>query len=121
VKVLLDSCVWGPARHELADAGHDVVWTGSWDRDPGDEEILARAHREGRILVTLDKDFGELVVVHGAPHPGIIRLVGFSARQQAAMCARILGHYSDELSRGALVTVDPGRVRVRPGRRSEDG
>ena len=42
----------------LEGAGHDVVWTGSWEADPGDEEILAHAVREGRVLVTLDKDFG---------------------------------------------------------------
>lgn len=116
MKLLLDSCVWGPSRQALEVAGHDVVWSGDWDRDPGDEEILARAYREGRILVTLDKDFGELAIVRGAPHTGIIRLVGFAARQQATVCARILDHYGEELAAGALITVDPGRVRVRPGR-----
>jgi hypothetical protein len=45
-------------------AGHDVVWAGEWHEDPGDEEILERAHVEGRILVTLDKDFGELAIVY---------------------------------------------------------
>jgi hypothetical protein len=44
-----------------------VIWAGEWAEDPGDDEILARAHREGRVLVTLDKDFGELAVVHGQP------------------------------------------------------
>src|SRR5688572_31568341 len=52
---------------------HDVVWCGEWSEDPGDDEILAFAHREGRILVTLDKDFGELAVVHRQPHSGIVR------------------------------------------------
>lgn len=116
MKLLLDSCVWGPSRQALEAAGHDVVWSGDWERDPGDEEILAHAYREGRILVTLDKDFGELSIVRGAPHTEIIRLVGFAARQQAAVCARILAHYGAELAAGALITVDPGRVRVRPGR-----
>jgi len=58
VKVLLDSCVWGGAKGELATRGHDVVWAGDWPEDPGDDEILERAQREGRVLVTLDKDFG---------------------------------------------------------------
>lgn len=58
MKVLLDTCVWGGARSVLEAAGHDVIWTGDWEKDPGDEEILAYAHREGRVLVTLDKDFG---------------------------------------------------------------
>jgi len=60
MKLLLDACVWGGARQELEVAGHDVVWAGEWPTDPGDEEILALAHREGRVLVTLDKDFGDV-------------------------------------------------------------
>ena len=83
-------------------------------RDPGDDEILARAHREERILVTLDKDFGELVIVHGAPHPGIVRLTGFQARQQGRVCVHVLETYGADLEAGALITVEPGRVRVRP-------
>jgi predicted nuclease of predicted toxin-antitoxin system len=83
VKLLLDSCVWGGALTRLRAAGHDVVWSGEWPADPGDEEILARALAEGRVLVTLDKDFGELAVVRELPHAGIVRLVGLSALQQA--------------------------------------
>ena len=56
MKLLLDACVWGGACPELEAAGYDVVWAGSWPTDPGDEQILARAHHEGRVLVTLDKD-----------------------------------------------------------------
>jgi predicted nuclease of predicted toxin-antitoxin system len=62
VKLLLDTCIWGGAIPPLQAAGHDVIWTGTWDVDPGDEEILARAYREERILITLDKDFGELAI-----------------------------------------------------------
>ena len=69
MRVLLDTCVWGGAKGGVASGGHDVVWAGDWPEDPGDEEILARAHAEGRVLVTLDKDFGELAVVrHRRPH-----------------------------------------------------
>ena len=57
MKLLLDTCVWGGAVAPLKAAGHDVVWAGDWPTDPGDDEILALAHREGRILITLDKDF----------------------------------------------------------------
>ena len=54
MRVLLDTCVWGGVRQALSDAGHDVVWTGDWDEDPGDDEILAQAYRESQVLVTLD-------------------------------------------------------------------
>ena len=68
----------------------------------------------GRIPVTLDKDFGELAVVRGRPHTGIIRLAGFPARQQAQACIRVLELYGAELVAGGLVTAEPGRVRIRP-------
>jgi predicted nuclease of predicted toxin-antitoxin system len=57
LRLLWDTCVWGGAIGPLADAGHDVVWAGEWAEDPGDAEVLDLAHAEGRILVTLDKDF----------------------------------------------------------------
>ncbi|MBI4454941.1 MAG: DUF5615 family PIN-like protein [Acidobacteria bacterium] len=83
MRILLDACVWGGAMEFLTAAGHDVVWAGDWTEDPGDDEILQRAHLESRILVTLDKRLGELAVVHQRPHFGIIRLVGLAATQQA--------------------------------------
>jgi predicted nuclease of predicted toxin-antitoxin system len=114
VKVLLDSCVWGGAREPLIAAGHDVIWAGDWPIDPGDDEILARAHADGRVLVTLDKDFGELAIVRSRPHAGIVRLVGLAVRQQAPVCAQVLARYGDELAAGAIVTAGPERVRIRP-------
>jgi predicted nuclease of predicted toxin-antitoxin system len=114
VRLLLDACVWGGACRELEAVGHDVIWAGAWFADPGDDEILAHAHREGRILVTLDKDFGELAIVHGIPHSGIIRLVNWSARTQAAVCQEVIERYGTALLSGAIVTAEPGRLRIRP-------
>ncbi len=114
MKVLLDTCVWGGAKQVLEAAGHNVIWSGDWPEDPGDEEILAQAHREGRALVTLDKDFGELAVVYGQPHSGILRLVNLAARQQGPVCLRILESYGDELQAGAIITADAKRLRIRP-------
>jgi predicted nuclease of predicted toxin-antitoxin system len=120
VKLLLDACVWGKARGELEAGGHDVIWAGDWPEDPGDQEILSRSHREGRILITLDKDFGELSVVRGHPHCGILRLVNISARQQAAACLRVLAEHGNDLETGTIVTVEPGRLRLRPPEHSSD-
>ena len=114
MKVLLDTCVWGGAVTELRRAGHDVIWVGDWPEDPGDEEILETARSEERILVTLDKDFGELAVVHNKPHCGIIRLVNLGAMEQGAVCMRVLGRYGEDLLKGAIVTAEWGRFRIRP-------
>jgi len=113
MKILSDSCVWGKARHELETAGHDVVWSGDWPNDPGDEEILAHAYGQGQVLVTLDKDFGELAVLRCMPHCGILRLVNISAHQQAVVCLQVLAGHGPELGSGAIITAEPGRLRIR--------
>ncbi len=113
MKLLLDTCVWGGACEVLRASGHDVIWAGEWPEDPGDDEILARAHSESRILVTLDKDFGKLAVLQGMPHRGILRLVEFSATQQAGVCVQTLALHGEGLLSGASVTAEPGRLRIR--------
>jgi predicted nuclease of predicted toxin-antitoxin system len=113
MRLLLDTCVWGGVQTEVKDAGHNVVWSGDWAEDPGDDEILAMAARENRIVVTLDKDFGELAIVHQRPHCGIIRLVDISARQQAKYCLAVLKRHAGELQKGAIITVYRDRVRIR--------
>jgi predicted nuclease of predicted toxin-antitoxin system len=113
MRLLLDSCVWGKAQAELVAAGHDVVWVGDWPADPGDLAILERACDEDRVVVTLDRDFGELAVARGVPRRGIIRLVNFSARSQAAACIELLERYGKELAVGGIVTAQPGHARVR--------
>jgi predicted nuclease of predicted toxin-antitoxin system len=114
VKLLLDSCISGQAAEVVRQAGHDVSWAGDWPRDPGDEEILRRAAAELRILATIDKDFGELAIVQGRVHVGLIRLVGFRASGQGPALVRLLTTYETELAGGAIVTAEPWRVRVRP-------
>jgi predicted nuclease of predicted toxin-antitoxin system len=107
--------MWGLAKAELIAMGHDVVWAGDWPADPGDIEILQRAYDEQRVLVTLDKDFGELAVIERQPHCGIVRLVGIRAETQAPACRSAIERYASELATRAIVTVEPGRVRIRCG------
>ncbi|MFB3886928.1 MAG: DUF5615 family PIN-like protein [Thermodesulfobacteriota bacterium] len=81
--------------------------------DPGDDEILERAYREDRVLVTLDKDFGELAIVRGMPHVGIIRLVNLGTSQQAVSCLRVIKLHEGDLKAGAIITAESSRLRVR--------
>ena len=114
MKLLLYTCVWGGAKRDLITAGHDVVWAGDWPEDPGDEQLLSREREEGRIVVTLDKDFGELAIVRGQAHVGIVRLVDQSGPHQPATCLHVLSAYGANLEAGAIVTAEPGRLRFRP-------
>ncbi|BAP58216.1 hypothetical protein THII_3919 [Thioploca ingrica] len=113
MKLLLDTCIWGGTVKTLNEYGYDVIWSGDWQVDPGDNEILAYAYQQQRILITLDKDFGELAIVYAKPHYGIVRLVGLTAKQQSTYCLKVLRKYADELESGAIITVTQERVRIR--------
>ncbi|MFA6958613.1 MAG: DUF5615 family PIN-like protein [Thermoanaerobaculia bacterium] len=113
MRLLLDSCTWGGTVATLESEGHDVNWAGRWNEDPGDEAILDIAHSEHRILVALDKDFGELAIVKGIPHSGIVRIVGGSVTVHARLVQEALVRYSAELGQGAIVTVEESRTRIR--------
>jgi len=113
MRILLDSCVWGKATQELRVAGHDAEWVGDWDKDPGDMTILSIANKQDRILVTLDKNFGELAIVQQMPHKGIIRLANIAAKQQAPTILKLIECHGIILKKGAILTVDQNRLRIR--------
>ena len=114
MRVLLDSCVHSAARSVLEAAGHDVTAVADLPSDPGDEAILAQATAEKRILITLDKDFGELAVLHRQTHAGIVRLVDARADEQGPRCVAVLRQYEVEIVNGAIVTAERSRTRIRP-------
>jgi predicted nuclease of predicted toxin-antitoxin system len=57
----------GDAVIALKAAGHDVVWVRTAAPGSKDNDILAWAQRDGRVLLTFDKDFGELAWHFGLP------------------------------------------------------
>jgi predicted nuclease of predicted toxin-antitoxin system len=74
VKFLVDRCAGRRLADWLGGQGHDVA--AAWDDgpDPGDRELLRVAAEAGRILVTIDSDFGTLVFLGKERHAGVIRL-----------------------------------------------
>lgn len=113
MNVLVDACAGSRLAMALSQAGHDVVFAG--DRDPPSEDhaILSAACREHRTIVTRDKDFGALVFRDQLPHRGIVRLVRLSPKQETSTCLFVLDKHASDLARGAIITVEPGRIRVR--------
>lgn len=114
MQILLDSCVSSKIGTNLSANGHTVDWVGNWSEDPGDDTIMAHAFAHEQILITLDKDFGELAIIKQIPHHGIIRLVNISLKDQSRVCIQILNQYGNELFEGAIVTATIDRVRIRP-------
>ncbi len=113
MKFLVDTCISSFAVRALRDAGYDVVWVPETGKDPGDTVILKMAVDEGRVLVTADKDFGDLVFVFGHSHSPIIRIVDIPAREQGAILLRLVQTHPSDIEQKAMITVDRHRVRVR--------
>lgn len=100
----------------LRAAGHDVRALAEETSRTVDTEVVALAGREGRILLTEDKDFGWLAFVGGAGAEGVI-LVRFPASARKALGQSIVdlvAKQGDTL-RGGFAVVQPGHVRITPG------
>jgi predicted nuclease of predicted toxin-antitoxin system len=112
VKFLIDRC----AGHRLAAwlrlQGHDVTESRERDPDPGDRALLEWAAAEGRVLVTIDTDFGELLFVEGVSHCGLVRLPDVPPNRRIELMAQVLKQYSQELEAAAIITVRGGRIRI---------
>ena len=80
-----------------------------------DAAILALAEAEGRVVVTLDADFHTLLALAGATAPSIIRIriEGLRAEALLHLIQTVLAQTSAELTLGAVVTVQEGRLRLR--------
>jgi len=77
-------------------------------RDASDDEILAKAHRENWILITNDKDFGEMVFRERRPHHGVVflRLPDERASSKIDALRKLLRDCADRLPDAFVVVTD---------------
>lgn len=95
--------------------GHDVLWIRETAPGSSDTTVLARAHTENRLLITFDKDFGELVFKSGAKAShGVVlfRIPQPSAAVVAEKVANTLRSRDDWT--GHFSVVEEFAVRMRP-------
>jgi len=80
-----------------------------------DGEILHKARTEGRILLTHDLDFGELLAASGENLPGVIifRLKDMRAENVSQHLFKILEQQSETLNKGAVCSVTERKIRIR--------
>ena len=100
----------------LRSAGHDVRALAEEATRTVDAEVIALARREGRILLTEDKDFGWLAFVAGSGSDGVI-LVRFpgNARQTLGPSVLDLVATHGEALRASFTVLQPGQARITPG------
>jgi len=116
MKFLLDQSSDARLVPYLRSRGHDTTRIAA-DYPGGipDTEVLAIAAREDRMLITDDRDFGELVFLQRRPHTGVIYLRLGEYADLATKITRldfVLDHYAERLDQFLVVTLRS--VRVRP-------
>ena len=80
-----------------------------------DEQVLSRALDDGRVLLSADTDFGEILARSGAGTPSVIlfRRSDRSATSLAAVLLANLTEVADDLAQGAFVVITNDRIRIR--------
>lgn len=114
MKFLADECCDADTIASLRADGHDVLYIMEFKPGAFDQEVLKKAFDEGRILLTEDKDFGELVFHMKKLAKGIV-LLRFNARQRNLKWPRLkqLIHTQSSKLKGSFVVVDSKKFRFR--------
>jgi len=113
MKFLVDVNASGALARWLVQIGHDVTRVG--DRDPRmpDDEILQWAVDEGRIILTTDKDFEEMIWQRAVSHCGVLRLENLPRAERKTLLEDALQQYHQDLASGAIVIAEKKKFRIR--------
>ena len=115
MKFLADECCDTDLVTALRADGHDVLYASETLRGTDDEALLAQAFVDERLLLTEDKDFGELVYRLRKPTRGIILLrFSIANRSQKVVRLRYLLRNSADRLFGAFVVLEVDKTRIRP-------
>ncbi|MDQ7066136.1 MAG: DUF5615 family PIN-like protein [candidate division KSB1 bacterium] len=116
MKFLLDVGISVKVAEFLEELGHQPIHLWNVGLETlRDADILSKARKENRVLLTHDLDFPDLVAASQAKLPSIIvfRLRDMRPEKVIAHLKGILKDYSHFLKKGAIITVTEGKLRVR--------
>lgn len=97
----------------LHEAGHDVAWVRTDAPGSRDVDVLARAVGEQRVLLTFDRDFGELAFKDGLSAASGIVLFRISVSRQTIASDVVAILAARQQWAGTFAVAEPGRIRVR--------
>jgi predicted nuclease of predicted toxin-antitoxin system len=112
MRFIVDECTGPKVAEWLRAQGHEVFSVYEVSRGINDEQILDNAFDEDRILITNDKDFGEMIFRDHRKHRGVIflRLSDERATKKIEVLERLLANYADKIGEH-FVTVTETKVR----------
>jgi len=117
MKFLIDNALSPVVAEGLRQAGHDALHV----RDLGlaaadDVVIFEHADRDQRVIVSADTDFGTILAIRNTAKPSVILFRGATPRHpigQVRLLLANLGEIAPSVDRGAVVVLEPQRIRVR--------
>jgi len=114
-KFIVDECTGIAVVHFLRSQGLDVVGVVEEMPQAADSDILLRAIAEQLVVVTNDKDFGDMVFRDQRSHAGILllRLADDRVETKIRIVAAVLAQYADKLERRFVVATEQN-IRIRP-------
>lgn len=116
MKLLLDQGLPRSAARLLCEVGIAALHVGEIGCSTADDATILKEGRDRqRIVVTLDADFHALLALSQADSPSVIRIriEGLHGPEAANLILAVLQDCGEDLERGAMLTVQPGRVRIR--------
>ena len=114
MNLIADECVDRQIVDHLREEGHEVLYVAETAPSIADTTVLERANQKNALLVTADKDFGELVFRQKQISAGVllIRLAGLPQVEKAKIVSSVIRNHADELYQSFTV-ISPGTVRIR--------
>ena len=114
MNLVADESVDKPIVDRLRQDGHKVLYVAELEPGLDDDAVLHQANRNDALLITADKDFGDLIFRVGEISAGVvlIRLAGISAEAKAGTVSSVIGDRGRELH-SAFSVISPGIVRIR--------
>ena len=121
MNLLADESVDGQIVARLRQDNHDVTYVAEMEPGISDETVLQRANEQEALLLTVDKDFGELTYRQKLIHHGVvlIRLAGLLNKTKAELVAQALRERGAEF-KNAFTVISPGMIRVRTMSQTRD-
>jgi predicted nuclease of predicted toxin-antitoxin system len=115
VRWLADECVAARLVDLMRRDGSDVLYIAETGTGATDDAVVRRAVQENRLLLTEDKDFGELVILRRLRVPGLVLLRAgrMDSPTQLARIQAVIDRYGGELF-GRFTVVEATRFRSRP-------
>jgi predicted nuclease of predicted toxin-antitoxin system len=114
VKILADESVDFPVVKLLRCKNFTIDYITEIKPGISDDQVINLAKQKERILLTADKDFGELIYRLNKVSAGIIlyRLPGFNNKQKARLILKILQDYDTDLP-GSFTVITKKQVRIK--------